>query len=279
MDEFDVVIIGGGAAGLSAALVLTRARRRVVVVDAGTPRNAPAGHMQGFLSRDGMPPGQFQAVGREEVAGYGGHFIDGRAAGVEPQGGGFRVQVTGGLPLVGRRLLLATGLRDEIPDLPGLRERWGRDVLHCPYCHGYEVQDRPLGVLGGSAEAVAHAQLVRQSSADVVLFSHTDELGAHQRERLTARQIRVIDGAVARIVVVDDAVRGVELADGRVIPRAAVFVRPRFVPNAELLSGLGCTVDDDGWVQADPTGPTTRPRRVGRRQPRQPTGPGHHRRR
>jgi thioredoxin reductase len=254
MKDYDVVVVGGGAAGLSAALVLARARRTVAVVDAGRPRNAPAAHMHGFLSRDGMRPHDLVAAGRAEVADYGGRLIDDTVVGVEP---GFQVRLASASPLRARRILVATGLRDALPDLPGVRERWGRDLLHCPYCHGYEVRDRPLGVLGGSPEAVQHALLVRQWSPDVILFSHTDAVGPEQRELLTARGIRIVEGAVARLVVGNDQLQGVELADGSVISRAAVFVRPRFVPNADLLAGLGCAVDEHGWVVHDPVGRTT----------------------
>jgi thioredoxin reductase len=152
---------------------------------------------------------------------------------------------------------VATGLRDELPDLPGVRERWGRDLLHCPYCHGYEVRDQPLGVLGGAPEAVQHALLVRQWSPDVTLFPHTDAVVPEQGELLTARGIRIIEGTLARLVVDDDQLQGVELGDGTVIARTAVFVRLRFVPNADLLTGLGCAVDAHGLVVHDPVGRTT----------------------
>jgi thioredoxin reductase len=254
MKEYDVVVVGGGAAGLSAALVLLRARRTVVLVDAGAPRNAPAAHMHGFLSRDGMPPRGLLAAGRSEVSGYGGRLMDDTVVGVEP---GFQVRLANASPLEARRILVATGLRDELPEIPGVRERWGRDLLHCPYCHGYEVRDQPLGVLGGAPEAVQHALLVRQWSPDLTLFAHTDAVGPEQREFLTARGIRIIEGAVARLVVGNDRLQGVELGDGTVIPRTAVFVRPRFVPNADLLTGLGCELDENGWVVHDPTGRTT----------------------
>jgi thioredoxin reductase len=234
--------------------VLARARRTVAVVDAGGPRNAPAAHVHGFLSRDGMPPRDLVAAGRAEVAGYGGGLIDDTVVGVEP---GFHLRLASASRLRARRILIATGLRDELPEVPGVRERWGRDLLHCPYCHGYEVRDRPLGVLGGSPEAVQHALLVRQWSPDVTLFPHTDAVGPAQREQLTARGIRVVEGAVARLVVANDQLQGVELDDGTMIPRMAVFMRPRFVPNADLLTGLGCAVDENGWVVHDPAGRTS----------------------
>ncbi|MFL6114042.1 MAG: NAD(P)/FAD-dependent oxidoreductase [Catenulispora sp.] len=258
MTQYDVVIIGGGAAGLSAALVLCRARRRLAVVDAGAPRNAPARHMHGYLSRDGLPPHDLLAIGRKEVQGYGGQPIDGRVTGIDPDtGAGFHVRLADGPTLSTRRILIATGLRDELPDIPGVRERWGRDLLHCPYCHGYEVRDQPVAVLGGTPDAVAHAQLIRQWSADIVLFPHTDTLTVDQRHQLAARGVDVLDGPVRRLVVDDDRLSGVQLEDGRIIRRAAVFVRPRFVPNNNLLSALSCAVDDHGWVVTDAAGRTT----------------------
>jgi thioredoxin reductase len=260
MNEYDVAVVGGGAAGLSAALVLARARRAVVVIDAGAPRNAPAAHMQGFLSRDGMPPAELLAAGREEVAGYGGQLVSGTVTDVRPSDhGGFEISLADGQALSARRVLVTTGLRDELPDLPGVRERWGRDVLHCPYCHGHEVRDQRLGVLGGNPDAVQHALLIRQWSTDVVFFTHTSELTADEREQLVARAIGVVDGPVCRLVVEDDRLHGVELEDGRVVRRDAVFVRPAFTPNSDLLAGLGCATQDNGWVVADPTGRTTVP--------------------
>ncbi len=261
-NAYDVVVIGGGAAGLSAALVLARAQRKVAVVDAGAPRNAPAQHMQGFLSRDGLPPAQLLRIGREEVTAYGAEIVHGRVTEVARAGAGpveFRVSLEGGESITTRRLLVATGLRDVLPEIPGVHERWGRDLLHCPYCHGYEVRNQPLGVIGGTDESVQHAQLVRQWSPDVVVFTHTDQPSDVQREELQARGISVVDGEISRLLVADDALAGVELADGRAVPRAAVFVRPRMVPDSGLLVALGCTATDDGWVVADATGRTTVP--------------------
>jgi thioredoxin reductase len=253
----DVVVVGGGAAGLSAALVLGRARRRVAVVDAGAPRNAPAAHMQGFLSRDGMPPADLLAAGRAEVAGYGVELVADQVVGIDP---GFVVRLAGGQALRARRILVATGVRDELPEIPGVRQRWGRDLLHCPYCHGWEVRDQPLGVLGTLPGSVQHALLVRQWSADVVFFAHTYPLTSAERAQLEARGIRIVSGDVARLVVEADRLTGVELVGGRVVPRAAVFVRPGNVPHADgLLAGLGCAVDEAGFATVDPTGRTSAP--------------------
>ncbi|MFG3423704.1 NAD(P)/FAD-dependent oxidoreductase [Micromonospora sp. NPDC049460] len=256
MNEYDVVVVGGGPAGLNAALVLARARRRVAVVDAGLPRNAPATHLHGFLSRDGIPPHDLLTAGRAEVAGYGGRFIDDTVVGIER---GFRVHLATAAALSARRVLVATGLRDDLPAIPGLAERWGRDVLHCPYCHGYEVRDRPLGVLGGTVDAVQHALLVRQWSPDVAFFAHTHDLSPDERKRLTARGIRIVEGTVARLVIDRDRLAGVELDRGSVVAPAAIFVRPRFVPSNGLLTGLGCQVDGNGWVVVDERGRTSVP--------------------
>ena len=260
MSRYDVAIIGGGAAGLSAALVLSRARRSVLVVDAGSPRNAPASHMHGYLSRDGLPPGELLVSGRKEVKGYGGEIVFGTAAGVRLDGDdGFSVSLDDGQRISARRLLVTTGLRDELPDIPGLRDRWARDVLHCPYCHGHEVRDRQLGVLGRTSSDVRYAQIVRQWTRDLVYFTPPETLTDTERVELLARAIGVVEGTVERLVLDNDHLHGVQMSDGSVVPRDALFVPPHFVPNSDLLVGLGCNVDRDGWAIADQTGRTSVP--------------------
>jgi thioredoxin reductase len=256
--DYDVVVIGGGAAGLSAALVLSRARRRVLVVDAGSPRNAPAAHLHGFVSRDGMVPGDLLAAGRAEAQGYGAHVLAGTVEHlVRNAPHGFTVLLGDGGRVSARRLLVTTGLRDELPDVPGLTERWGRDVLHCPYCHGFEVRDQQLGVLWNGPETVRYAQLVRQWSHDVVLFAPSGALTYADRCELVARAIGIVEGPLTRIVVTDDRLRGVELDDGRTVPRDAVFVPPTFVANNALLGNLGCAISEQGWVVTAPNGATS----------------------
>lgn len=257
-DSHDVAVIGGGAAGLSAALVLARARRRVVVIDAGRPRNAPAARMHGFLSRDGTAPADLLVAGRDEVARYGGEVIADTVTGLMSSGSGrFGLLLDSGRGLAARRLLVTTGLADRVPDIARAAERWGRDLLHCPYCHGHEVRDQPLAVLGGTPGAAQHAQLVRQWSDDVVFFPHTTRLTDEQREQLTARAIGIVEGTVAALVVEEDRLVGVRLDDGRLVSRSVVFVRPEFTGNNDFVRGLGGRVDEDGWPLVDGTGRTT----------------------
>jgi thioredoxin reductase/uncharacterized protein YndB with AHSA1/START domain len=271
--RYDVVVVGGGAAGLSGALALVRARRSVLVVDGGQPRNAPAAHMHNYLSRDGTPPSELLAHGRAEVAGYGGQIITGRVTAVErvdgqDDPGGFQVALADGTSVYARRLLVATGLIDELPDVPGVRERWGRDVLHCPYCHGWEVRDQAIGILCTGPMATHMALMFRQLSADVVLFQHTGPaLSEEQAEQLAARGITIIEGEVSALEVHDDRLTGVRLRSGEFIPRQAVVVSPRLATRAELLRSLGLETTDQevnghivsSYVAADAIGATSVP--------------------
>jgi thioredoxin reductase/2-polyprenyl-3-methyl-5-hydroxy-6-metoxy-1,4-benzoquinol methylase len=239
-EAYDVVVVGGGGAGLSAALALARARRSVLVIDAGQPRNAPAGHVHNYLTRDGTPPTELVAAGHAEVTRYGGEIVAGRVAAASTQGDGFLVTLAGGSGVRARRLLVTTGLADELPDVPGLAQRWGRDVLHCPYCHGWEVRDLRIGVLATGPPAAQQAHLWRQWSPDVLLLLHTTAApGAEEAERLAARGITVVDGPVAGLVVADDTLTGVRLASGEVVALDAVVVAPRFTAHAGVLESLG----------------------------------------
>jgi thioredoxin reductase len=268
-DSYDVVVIGGGAAGLSGALTLSRARRSVLVIDAGEPRNAPAGHIHNYLGREGTPPGELLAAGREEVTGYGGEIVTGTVTSAEKIGDGeFRVTLADGRTVGARRLLVTTGLIDVLPDVPGVAERWGRDVLHCPYCHGWEVRDQPVGVLAGSPLAVHQALMWSQWTDQVTLFlNDANEPTGEEYEQLAARGVAVIDGAVAGLEVCDDRLTGVRLRTGRVFPLAAVVVPPLFRARADFLTtlGLGTTEMEMAGhvigtaVAADATGATAVP--------------------
>jgi len=255
-NTYDVAIVGGGAAGLS-ALVLGRARRRVVVIDAGAPRNAPAAHMQGFLSRDGTPPADLLREARDEVRRYGVEIVEDRVVDATP---GFALRLVGGRSIEARQVLLATGAMDELPDIAGARDRWGRDFLHCPYCHGWEVRDQAIGVLGTGPESVAHAHLLRQWTDDVILFTHTHRVSPGERAALGARGIAVVDGTVERLVVTDDRLRAAQLADGHIVQRDALFIRPtvRAHPDGPA-AALGCELLAGGLVRTDADGRTSVP--------------------
>ncbi|ULD38826.1 NAD(P)/FAD-dependent oxidoreductase [Rhodococcus qingshengii] len=263
MNTYDAVVIGGSAAGLSAATVLARALRTVVVIDAQQPRNSPAAHLHGYLSRDGMTPKALLAAGRDEAVSFGAEITQGRVTHLDraTENGNFTVETEDGTTIGTRTVLVATGLRDELPDIAGVREQWGIDVLHCPYCHGYEVRNTAIAVLGGENRpfTLHQAQLIRQWSSDVIFFPNGIVLDGAEREQLTARGIRVIDGDVAQVITQNGRVSGIELTDGRTEGRDTIFVGPRFTPNDKLLKGLGCTVRETGWVGVDPAGGTSVP--------------------
>ncbi|WP_449349714.1 NAD(P)/FAD-dependent oxidoreductase [Streptomyces shaanxiensis] len=261
-ETYEVIVIGGGAAGLSAALVLGRSRRRTLVVDAGEPRNAPAAHMQGFLTRDGMPPAEFLAIGREEIKAYGVELVRDSVVDLAP---GFAVTLASGRVLRARRLVVATGLKDELPDVPGLAERFGRDVLHCPYCHGWEVRDQAFGVLATSPLSVHQALMVSQWSKNVTFFLHRvaeSDLSDDDLRRLAAAGVDVVPGEVAGLVVTDDRLSAVRLKDGTTHAREVVFTAPRAVPRNGLLERLGAELTETpfgAYPVVDATGQTSVP--------------------
>ncbi|MFI9151388.1 NAD(P)/FAD-dependent oxidoreductase [Streptomyces sp. NPDC053367] len=263
-ETYEVIVVGGGAAGLSAALVLGRARRRTLVVDAGEPRNAPSAHMQGYLSRDGMPPAEFLATGREEIARYGVELVQDRVVDVS-RDEDFTVALASGGTVRARRLVVATGLKDELPPVDGVAERFGRDVLHCPYCHGWEVRDRAFGVLATTALSVHQALMVSQWSKDVTLFLHRvaeSELTDQDVRRLKAAGVRVVSGEVAGLVVEEDRLTGVRLVDGTAYGREVLFVAPRAVPRTEWFVKLGAEMTETpfgGYPVVDERGLTSVP--------------------
>ncbi|WP_042937793.1 NAD(P)/FAD-dependent oxidoreductase [Rhodococcus sp. AW25M09] len=263
----DAIVVGGGVAGLSAAVALGRSRRSVVVVDAGDPRNAPAAHSHNYLTRDGESPLELVRLGRDEARHYGAHIIDGTARSATRTESGFEISLADGSVVQGRRLLVTTGLTDVLPDIPGLAERWGRDVLHCPYCHGWEVRDRAIGIVG-SAMAQHQAQMWRQLTEHVTVFAHTaPEFTDEELQRLAARGIDVVDEEIAGVEVDNDAIVGVTLSDGRQVRLDALVVGPSFTSRADILVslGLGTTemVLDDHvlgtYIEADPVGATAVP--------------------
>ncbi|SEE09045.1 Thioredoxin reductase [Streptomyces sp. 3213] len=247
----DAVVIGGGAAGLNGALILARSRRSVVVIDSGSPRNAPAQAVHGLLALDGTPPTEILRRGREQVRQYGGRVVHGKVASAEPAAPSadgdlrFTVTLADGRHITARRILIATGLTDVLPQVPGLAEHWGHSVVHCPYCHGWEVRDEPIGILATGAASIGHAYLFRQLTEDLTYFTHGTDLDEDSRARFAARGIRVIDTPVTEVVNdADGALAGVRLADGQVVARRVLAVGPNMQARTQGLEGLGLPVQD-----------------------------------
>jgi thioredoxin reductase len=274
----DVVVVGGGPAGLSAAKILARSRRSVLVVDAGMPRNAPAAGVHNYLYAEGTAPSRLAETGRSEASAYGVQVVEGKAASAavltDPEPGSPRFTMEVGIgdgpgrTVQARRIVLATGLVDVLPDVAGLAARWGRDVLHCPFCHGWEVRDRAIGVLGTHPMALHQVMLFRQLTDDVVYFQHTaPDPTDEQIEQLTALDVQWVVGEVAAVLTDDDRLTGVQMADGRVVSRQALAVATGLEARWDLLTDLGLAVADleiggalvGHYLPADASGLTATP--------------------
>lgn len=258
-ETLDVAIVGGGAAGLGAALVLGRARRRVAVFDDGKPRNAGVPHAYGFLGHDGISGEELLRRGRAEVAAYGVRVLDERVSGIVPHAADrFSVETAGGT-FAARAVVLATGLRDELPEIEGLREIWGVDAAECPYCHGWEVRDQAIGVVGSSDKLARVAPLLTVWSRDVMVISaDAARFSDAERARMRAAGVKVEATAVARFATSEGRLRAVVLADGREIVRDAIFVAMPTRGAADLVARL-CDVDANGFAVVDAEGRTSRP--------------------
>ncbi|ATG55943.1 thioredoxin reductase [Brachybacterium ginsengisoli] len=249
----DVAVIGGGAAGLNGALMLARSRRSVVVIDSGTPRNAPAEGIHGLLGNEGTPPAEYLARGRDEVRQYGGLVVAGEVASaraLDPSADGdlrFEVALADGRTLTARRLLLASGVRDELPEIPGLAQHWGHGLVHCPFCHGWEVRDQAIGVIATRAASFHQALMFRALSEDITVFAAGVEIDAETRERFGALGIAVVESPIQEIVAdADGGLAGVRLADGELVARDALVVASVLAPRLDGLEGLGLEVEDLG---------------------------------
>lgn len=243
--NYDVIVVGGSFAGLSAAMQLGRARCRVLVIDAGLPRNRFADASHGFLGQDGKTPHAIIAEAARQVLAYPTvEIVKTEASDARIDDDGFVVTHGGGDTARGRRLILATGVSDHLPDIPGLRERWGASVLHCPYCHGYEMRDRPLGVLV-TREASMHVAAMLPDWGPTTLFTQglykpDPELAA----LLARRGVAIEETPVVEAVGPEPALDGVRLADGRMVGVNALFVAPDVQPSTPFARNLGCAFDE-----------------------------------
>ncbi|WP_291838304.1 NAD(P)/FAD-dependent oxidoreductase [Brevundimonas sp.] len=241
----DAIIIGGSYAGLNAAMQLARARRRVLVIDDNRPRNRFAARAHGVMGRDGVPGSEIAAEARAQVSAYPtAAFRRGEVVNARKGRCGFEVDLADGARVTGRRLMLAYGVQDILPDLPGVKERWGRTVLHCPYCHGYEIGGGPIGVLGAGPMSVHQAVMVAEWGQVVLFLDGKLEPDADQSRMLARRGVTVEATPVAALEGEGPALDGARLADGRLVPLKAVFVGPRLRLNGDLAQALGCEIED-----------------------------------
>lgn len=261
--KYDVVVVGGGVAGLSAALILGRSRRRTLVLDAGEPRNAPSSAVHGFFSRDGTPPQELLRIGREQLEPYPSVEVrSARAIGAGGEDGGFGVELEDGSSVRARKLLLATGVVDDLPEKPGFKELWGKGVYHCPYCHGWEVRDRPLAVLNSGGWAVQQATLIYNWSRDLILLTDGPApLDEEARRTLRTLGIPVREERISYLeggpCQNGGGLRRIVFEDGSALEREGLFYLPPQRQGSELARMLGCEITAMGpvtdVVKSDPT--------------------------
>ncbi|MEM6783205.1 MAG: NAD(P)/FAD-dependent oxidoreductase [Bacteroidota bacterium] len=259
----DVIIVGAGPAGLEAALVLARAGRSVVVLDGGPGRNAPAAHSYNVFTRDGTPPDELRRIGRVQAQDYGSQFVDAEALTATSDEAGVQVALADGSELSARRLLLATGVEDVLPEIPGLAQAWGATVVHCPYCHGHELRGRPTVVLAAGAASAHLAELLLGWTTRVTLCTGlpggSGALADDDIKRLGALGVVVDARPVAALDVTGRAVRSVMFESGDLLAATAVYVQPPQRPRGPLPDALGLARTETGHIEVDETYRTSAP--------------------
>jgi len=247
----DVIVVGGSFAGLAAAMALGRALRRVLVIDGGQPCNRQTPFSHNFITQDGKPPSEITALAKAQVEQYPGiRFLDGFATRGYATEGGFAVETDSGAAFRAKKLIIAAGIKDDVSTIPGMAEAWGISVLHCPYCHGYEVKGRPTGVLGNGGRGFEFAALIANWTSDLVLLTNGDPTLSDEQERLLrGRGIGIVRKGIAALEQLDGKLRHVVFDDGAMIPLDVLYVRPDFVQHSTIPESLGCELSADGYIK------------------------------
>lgn len=261
--DYEVIIIGGSFAGSSAAMQLARARRDVLVLDTGSPRNRSAATSHGFPGQDGRQPEEIRIKLRDELAAYPTvRFRDAAASSIRREGAGFRICLAEGDDVTARRTILAYGVRDSLPEISGLKERWGATVLHCPYCHGYELNQQPVGVLARDEMAMHQAMLLPDWGPTTLFTQGSFTPTPEQLQSLAARGVRIDETPIVELIGSGSALEAVRLADGRLTPMAGLFLVPQTGPSCDLGEELGCDTKDGPtgrYLAVDPMQATSVP--------------------
>lgn len=256
---FDVIIIGGSYSGLAAAMALGRARRKVLVIDSGDPCNKQTPHSHNFLTQDGVPPGKIAAIARQQVEQYPSvQFLRDEAVSGHPTVSGFKIRVAAGAVFQAKKLVFATGITDIHPPINGLDACWGISVLHCPYCHGYEVSDRPTGILANGDEAFEFARLISSWTGDLTVYTNgPSTLTEPQVTALGRHHIRIKEQEIDRLDHTAGQLRAIVFRDGTTATLEALYTRAAFRQHCPIPEGLGCQLTEEGYIQVDPFGETS----------------------
>ncbi|MFD1140111.1 NAD(P)/FAD-dependent oxidoreductase [Larkinella insperata] len=257
--SYDVIIVGGSYAGLSAALVLGRSLRTVLVLDSGQPANRQTPHSHGFLTRDGETPAQLAAIARQQALAYPTvQLREATATRAERRADGFSVTVDTGETVTARRILLATGLKDILPDLPGFAECWGISVLHCPYCHGYEVRNKTVGIMGNGHTGFEMAKRIQHWNPGLTLFTNgPSTLTDEQTAQLTQHGISIVETPIVAFQHQHGHLQALTLADETAFPIDALYAHPTLLQTCDLAEQLGCELDEKGMVVVGEAGKTS----------------------
>lgn len=258
-ENFDVVVIGGSYSGLASAMALGRSLRKTLVIDSGVPCNRQTPYSHNFITQDGRPPLAIAADARKQVEQYPTvTFINDWADSVMKTPSDFRIETRSGRQFLARKIILATGVKDVMPDIPGFAECWGISVLHCPYCHGYEVRNEKTGILGNGDYAFEFAQLISNWTRDVIVFTNgPSTLTNDQIERLSRHGIRIIEIRVVALKHNAGALANITFADKSSIQLSVLYSRPPFVQHSGIPESLGCELNSDGYIQVDASQKTT----------------------
>jgi thioredoxin reductase len=257
--SFDVIIVGGSYSGLAAGMAMGRALMKVLIIDDGKPCNRQTPHSHNFITQDGVPPAEISSIARRQVEKYDTvKFFAGSATLGSKTGNGFEIEVATGEKFEARKLIFASGIKDMMPAIPGYSECWGISVLHCPYCHGYEVKNQKTGILANGEDAMELAAMIRNWTSDLVLYTNgKSALSGEQAERLEKHEIKIVEKEFDRLEHQDGQLHHVVFSDGSKSALLALYSRNRFEQQCQIPISLGCEMTEDGYIKIDPFQETT----------------------